>query len=100
MMLASMWVFPYFCLVWLIMCIAAMYYYTCATMQTYQLMARDRMLELKSVVKTYTNSWQMRWALLGLGALGVLMLVFKKKVKQIADIDVFQTLWNRLLFIW
>jgi hypothetical protein len=89
MLFAALWSIPCLSVVWVPTSLFAMYYYTCATMQTYQLMARERILELKTVVKTYTNSWQMKWALLGLGALGIVFLAFKKQVKKTTDIDIY-----------
>lgn len=81
-MLFLMFILPRGCLIWLGISIWLAYYYTCATMQTYQNMVRERMLEVKQVTKAFINSWQLKWALLGLGALGVVYKVFKTNVKK------------------
>lgn len=57
------------------------YFFTCCTIQTYRLMIRDRMLELRDFVKTYLNSWEMKYALLAMGAVVGILVAFRRNVK-------------------
>jgi hypothetical protein len=79
MMLASMWTFPRFSLLWLGLALFGMYWYTCATVQTYKNMVRNRILELKDVVCTYTQQWQLKYAIIGLGAIGLILKTMRSR---------------------
>lgn len=57
------------------------YFFTCCTIQTYRFMIRDRMLELRDFVKTYLNSWEMKYALLAMGAIVGILVAFRRNVK-------------------
>jgi hypothetical protein len=83
MMLAAMWSFPYFSLLWLGVCSFGMYWFTCATIQTYRNMVRNRILELKDVVRTYTQQWQFKYAIIGLGAIGIILATMRSRYNQL-----------------
>nr|APG78967.1 hypothetical protein 1 [Beihai paphia shell virus 1] len=78
-MLFAIWIFPYFSLLWLGLSLFGMYWYTCATIQTYKCMVRNRILELKDVVHTYTQQWQFKYAIIGLGAIGVILGLLRSR---------------------
>jgi hypothetical protein len=78
-MLFVIWIFPYFSLLWLGLCLFGMYWYTCATIQVYKCMVRNRLLELKDVVHTYTQQWQFKYAIIGLGAIGVILGLLRSR---------------------
>lgn len=72
-------VLPYFCITWISLFFATSYWYFCATLQTYQLMAKERILSLKDVVRSYTSQWQAKHALIGLGALAATLGILRWK---------------------
>ena len=82
-MLFCMWRLPSLSIIWLFGCISLMYWFTCATVQTYRYMIRDRILELKDVVKTYTNQWQFKYALVGLGAIGLILATMRSRYTKL-----------------
>jgi hypothetical protein len=48
-------------------------------------MVRARILELKSVVKTYTNSWQTRYALVGVATVTLLLSVMRSHYNTLTE---------------
>ncbi len=83
MMLAAMWSFPRLSLLWLGIASFGMYWYTCATVQTYKNMVRNRILELKDVVRTYTQQWQFKYAIIGLGAIGIILATMRSRYTKL-----------------
>jgi len=83
MMLAAMWSFPRVSLLWLGLTLFGMYWYTCATVQTYKNMVRNRILELKDVVRTYTQHWQFKYAIIGLGAIGFILKTMRSRYTEL-----------------
>lgn len=81
MCLSLMWACPNFSLFWLFSCAATCYWYTCITIQTYKILVRERILEVKDVVKTYTNSWQVKYAIIGLGAIAVVLCTLRSRAR-------------------
>jgi hypothetical protein len=59
------------------------YWYTCATIQTYRLMIRDRILELKDVVQTFTQQWQFKYAIIGLGAVAMVLSAMRYRYQKL-----------------
>jgi hypothetical protein len=82
-MIALMWSFPRLSLLWLSLTIFMCYWYTCATIQTYKKMVRNRILELKDVVRTYTQQWQSKYAIIGLGAIGIILATMRTKYTKL-----------------
>jgi hypothetical protein len=60
-------------------CILCIYYFTCLTIQTYTCMVREQILEAKDVVRTYLNRWQTKYALIGLGAIALVLYAMRKQ---------------------
>jgi hypothetical protein len=74
---------PRFSFVWVLSCALLMYWYTCATIQTYKNMIRNRILELKDVVLTYTQQWQFKYAIIGLGAIGIILATMRSRYTKL-----------------
>jgi hypothetical protein len=74
---------PRFSIFWLLCAGLLAYWYVCATVQTYHYMIRDRILELKDVVKTYTQSWQFKYAIVGLGAIALVTTTMRSRYKKL-----------------
>ena len=74
---------PRLSVVWILSSIILMYWYTCATVQTYKNMVRNRILELKDVVATYTQQWQFKYAIIGLGAIGIILATMRSRYTQL-----------------
>lgn len=70
---------PKLSVIWIFLCLGCMYWYTCATIQTYQNMVRNRILELKDVVSTFVSQWQFKYALIGLGAIGLILATMRNR---------------------
>jgi hypothetical protein len=79
MMFVLMYGVPRFSLIWLVATCFSMYFYTCTTIQTYRCMVRNRILELKDVVITYTQKWQFRYAIIVLGAIGIVLATMRSR---------------------
>jgi hypothetical protein len=71
--------FPRLSVLWVITLFPTMYCYVCTTVQTYQHMIRDRILDLKDVVKTYVNNWQFKYAIIGLGAISLVLVAMRSR---------------------
>lgn len=71
--------FPRLSVIWILLCIGMMYWYVCTTIQTYKHMIRNRILELKDVVSTYVSQWQFKYALIGLGAIGLILATLRSR---------------------
>nr|APG78883.1 hypothetical protein 1 [Wenzhou picorna-like virus 5] len=82
-MIAFIFVFPTMSLLWLSLTVFACYWYTCATIQTYKNMVRNRILELKDVVSTFTQQWQFKYAIIGLGAIGIILATMRSRYTQL-----------------
>lgn len=93
MMLVAMYAAPYYSLLWLFSALFGMYYYTCATVQTYQHIVRERILELKQVVKEFTDSWQFRWGMFGLVSIGLILAVLKERFERAGGDDPLSGPW-------
>lgn len=74
---------PVLSVFWIVFAMLIMYVYTCATIQTYRLMIRSRILELKDVVQTYTRRWQFKYALIGMGAIALILSVMKSRYTEL-----------------
>jgi LPS O-antigen subunit length determinant protein (WzzB/FepE family) len=46
-------------------------------------MVRNRILELKDVVRTYTQQWQSKYAIIGLGAIGIILATMRTKYTKL-----------------
>lgn len=79
MMVTMMWAVPILSLLWLFCTFVSMYWFTCATVQTYKRMVRSRIMELRDIVKTYTQQWQSRYAIIGLGAIGLILATMRAR---------------------
>jgi hypothetical protein len=75
--------FPRLSCLWLVVLIPVMYGYFCATVQTYDLIIRGRILEVKDVVKTYISNWKFKGALCGVVALGVAIAILRNRNKHL-----------------
>jgi hypothetical protein len=71
--------FPRLSILWIIVLMPAMYCYICATMQTYQYMIRERLLDLKDVVKTFVSNWQFKYSIVALGAVSLALLALRNR---------------------
>lgn len=83
MMIAAMWSFPYLNLLWLGLTLIGMYWFTCATVQTYKNLVRNRILELKDVVRVYIQQWQFKYAIIGLGAIGIILATMRSRYAKL-----------------
>ncbi len=79
MMFVLMYGVPRLSILFVLCTPCCMYGYTCATVQTYKLMVRNRILELKDVVTTFTSSWQFKYGIIGLGAIGIILATLRSK---------------------
>lgn len=79
MMLVSMYGMPRLSIAFLFSAFVLMYLYTCSTVQTYQILVSNRILELKDVVSTYISSWQFKYAIIGLGAVSIILATLRSK---------------------
>jgi hypothetical protein len=55
------------------------YVYSCATIRVVENMVRRRILDLKDVVGEFTRQWQFKYALLGVGAVAIILTLIRKK---------------------
>nr|ASM94055.1 hypothetical protein [Barns Ness breadcrumb sponge aquatic picorna-like virus 3] len=69
-------------IIWFLSMLCGMYIYTCTTIRVYEAMVRDRILDLKDIVHTYTTSWQFKYALIGVGAIAIVMAFLRSKRKE------------------
>jgi hypothetical protein len=76
---------PFLWWVWLSSCSAFCYWYVCTTIQVYTRMVRNRILELKTVVKTYTNAWQTRYALISMASIALLLSVMRSHYNTLTE---------------
>jgi hypothetical protein len=74
---------PRFSVVWIFLFIGVTYWYICATIQTYKHMIRNRILELKDVVVSYTQRWQFKYAIIGLGAISLILATMKSRYTKL-----------------
>jgi len=74
---------PCLACVWILSGLFTMYLYTCCTVQTYKMMIRERILDLKDVVKTYTNQWQVTYAIIGLGAIAIILALLRNRYSKL-----------------
>lgn len=74
---------PILSVIWIILYIVSTYWFTCVTIATYKNMIRERILDLKDVVITYTQQWQFKYAIIGLGAIGVVLAFLRSKYKRL-----------------
>jgi len=82
LMVTLMWVMPCLSVFWLFSTLLAMYWYTSATIQTYRRLVRNRIMELRDVVQTYTQQWQSKYAIIGLGAIGIILATMRARNSQ------------------
>jgi hypothetical protein len=74
---------PDYSILWIGISFFGMYWYTCATIQTYKHMVRNRILELKDVVRTYTQRWQFKYAIIGLGAIALILTTMRTRYTKL-----------------
>lgn len=79
MLLILCYVCPYLSYFWVFCVLGIMYWYTCSTVQTYKNMIRNRMLELKDIVRTYTKQWQFKYGLIGLGGIMLVLSIMRAR---------------------
>lgn len=79
MLLVLCYGIPCMSVCWIPISILIMYWYSCATVQTYGYMVRNRILELKDVVHVYTQQWQFKYAIIGLGAIGLVLATMRSR---------------------
>jgi hypothetical protein len=75
--------FPRYSWLWFIVMCQVMYFYTCITIQTYERMVRDRILDLRDVVKTFVNRWEFKYALIGLGAIALILAAMRSRYTKL-----------------
>lgn len=83
LMITFMWALPTLSLLWLTLTTILCYWFTCATIQTYRIMVRNRILELKDVVSTFVQRWQFKYAIIGLGAIGIILATMRSRYTKL-----------------
>jgi hypothetical protein len=76
---------PRFSCLWIILMLPFMYWFTCITVQTYEQMITQRILELKDVVKTFIVRWEFKYALISLGAIAIILAALRSKFKPLSS---------------
>lgn len=82
MSLGFYYILPSLSILFVLVDLALCYWYTCATVQTYRILVRERMLQLRDIAKSYMNSWQLRYALFGIGVITLLLSQFRTRVES------------------
>ena len=70
---------PCFIVLWLLLTAGSVYFYMCATVQTFHILIRMRILNSKKVVSTYVSSWQAKYAIVSLGAVSIILLLMRSR---------------------
>jgi hypothetical protein len=79
-----LWNFSFLWFCWLPLWLLESYAFICCTRQTYELMARQRMLDLRETVRYYLDSWHCKYALIGVGAVAIILKALKSR-KMVLD---------------
>lgn len=73
---------PFLLVFWFSTAVLLMYWYTCATIRVYTILVRGRILRLRNVVQTYVQSWQFKYAIIGLGAIGIVLALLRSRYES------------------
>jgi hypothetical protein len=73
LLLSCLFYVPHLALVWVLCYLCFTYLYVSTTFQVFHRLIRERILSCKDVVKTYIQSWEVRYSLLAVGLLAVLI---------------------------
>jgi hypothetical protein len=68
---------------WFLVC----YLYVCCTTKIYLLLVKERILDSRNVVIEYLRGWQVRYALIGIGALMLILAVLRARKKEFESHD-------------